>query len=217
MKYQPLHYAAIAMVALLGSGAFAQAQTSGSSPSQMPSQTPSRGSTQMQSSGSSSMQTQSSGKAAAADKNFANKAAAAGLAEVAEAQLALQKSSSQDVKNFAQRMVDDHSKANDQLKSIASQEGLNLPTSPAKSDQQKAQALQKLSGGAFDRRYISDQVSAHKEAVSLFTTESKNGKDSALKNFAAQTLPTLQDHYKMVQSIASHPSRTPQTSSMPAR
>jgi putative membrane protein len=181
MKHASMTHATIVLATLIASGTLAQAQ-----------------------SGMGSSSAQSPAALSKADRNFANTAAQAGLAEVAEAQLALQQSSNQDVKNFAQRMVDDHSKANDQLKSIASQEGLSVPASPSSADQRKAQALQKLSGAAFDKRYVSDQDAAHKEAVALFTKESKNGKDAALKSFAAQTLPTLQDHYRMVHAMAEH-------------
>lgn len=139
-----------------------------------------------------------SGSVAAADRRFATKAAAAGTAEIADAQIALQKSSRQDVKDFAQRMVDDHTKAADQLKSIASGEGINLPTSESAADRKKTDALQKLSGAQLDRRYISGQRTAHKQAVALFSKESSSGKDSQLKSFAGQTLPTLQDHLKMI-------------------
>ncbi len=190
MTYEPLKCAAIALAALIGSAGLVYPQTTNST---------------------NSGGTHAAASVPKADHSFATKAARAGLAEVAAAQIALQKSSNQDVKNFAQRMVDDHTKANDQLKSIASQEGIKLPTSPSSADQKKAEALQKLSGNAFDRRYVSDQITAHKEAVSLFTTESKSGKDSSLQSFAAQTLPILQDHYRMVQSISSgmkNPSRT---------
>lgn len=137
-----------------------------------------------------------------ADRGFAAKAARSGLAEVADAQLALQKSDNQEVKSFAQRMVDDHTKANNQLAAIAGQDGLKLPTKPSRADDRKTAALQKLSGTAFDKRYIRVEVADHKAAVSLFTTESKDGQDPSLKNFATQTLPTLQDHYRMAQDLA---------------
>jgi putative membrane protein len=133
-----------------------------------------------------------------ADRNFATKAAATGLAEVNDAQIALRNASRQDVKDFAQRMVEDHTKANNQLKLIASGAGISLPISETASDQKKTDALQKLSGAKFDRQYIEGQRTAHKQAVSLFSGESKNGKDSQLKSFASQTLPTLQDHLEMI-------------------
>ena len=184
MKYTPTSYAAILIAGLTGSISLAHAQATGNA-GQL-----------------TAPNTSAASSLARADRNFATTAARAGLAEVAEAQIALQKSNDADIKKFAQRMVDDHSKANAQLTSIARAKGLNLPTAPSRSDQSEAERLQKLRGDAFDRRYVSDQTDAHKQAVSLFTTESKSGKDNDLKSFAAQTLPTLQDHYRMIRSIA---------------
>jgi len=137
-------------------------------------------------------------KASSAGHSFATKAAAAGAAEIADAQLALRNSSRQDVKNFARRMVDDHTKAADQLKSIATSEGIALPSGESAADKKNTDSLQKLNGAAFDQKYIQGQRTAHKEAVSLFTTQSKSGEDSELKVFAAQT---LQDHLKMITAM----------------
>jgi putative membrane protein len=133
-----------------------------------------------------------------ADRSFATKAAAAGTAEIADAQIALKNSSRADVKDFAQRMVTDHTKAADQLKSIASNKGITLPSGESAADKKNTDALQKLNGAAFDQKYIQGQRTAHKQAVALFSTESKSGKDNDLKSFAGQTLPTLQDHQKMI-------------------
>jgi putative membrane protein len=143
-------------------------------------------------------QTPAPAKVSGADRSFATKAAAAGAAEIADAQLALKHSSRQDVKTFAQRMVDDHTKAANQLKLIASGEGIALPSGESAADKKNTDALQKLNGAAFDQKYIEGQRTAHKQAVALFSTESKSGKDSQLKSFAGQTLPTLQDHLKMI-------------------
>lgn len=140
-------------------------------------------------------------KVPAADRTFAAKAAAAGTAEIADAQIALKNSSRQDVKDFAQRMVADHTKAADQLKLVAAGEGITLPSGETAADQKETDALQKLNGASFDRRYIRDQRQAHRQAVALFTRESKNGKDSQLKSFAGQTLPVLQDHLKMITAM----------------
>jgi len=137
-----------------------------------------------------------------ADRSFADTAARAGLAEVSEAQIALQKSQRQDVRDFAQHMIDDHGKANDQLKEAAAAEQITLPTSPSNKDQQQAKKLQGLSGAAFDKQYIEDQRAAHREAVSLFTKESKSGSDPRLKQFAATTLPTLENHYQSIRSMS---------------
>ena len=136
-----------------------------------------------------------------ADKHFARVADQAGLAEVQAAQLATQKSGRQDVKDFAQRMIADHTKAGDRLKQIAGGEGLSLPTAPGKGDAKAIAKLQGESGTAFDRDYIKGQRSAHNKAVKLFSTESASGQDATLKSFAAQTLPTLQDHQKMIKAM----------------
>lgn len=138
----------------------------------------------------------------AADRSFVNTAAEAGMAEVAEAQIALKNSQRQDVRDFAQRMIDDHSKAGDALKQAASTSQVPLPAQPSKKDQQEAQKLERLNGAAFDKRYIEDQRSAHRAAVALFTKESKSGSDPQLKQFAATTLPTLQDHYQAIRSMS---------------
>jgi putative membrane protein len=129
-----------------------------------------------------------------ADENFAKKAAQGGMAEVKLGQLAEQKGSSPEVKNFGRRMVQDHSKANNQLKDVVSQENIPLPNELDKSDQATYDRLSKLSGDAFDREYARDMVKDHSKDVSEFQKEAKNGKDESIKNFAAQTLPTLQNH-----------------------
>jgi putative membrane protein len=136
------------------------------------------------------------------DNSFAQKAAGAGLSEVAEANIAVDKTGNADVKEFAQKMITDHTKANDELAKIAQDKGMTLPTEPSKRDRAQAGKLQKLSGAAFDKRYIADQLAAHKQAVALFARESKRGKDADLKQFASQTLPILQHHLEMVQSLA---------------
>jgi putative membrane protein len=141
-------------------------------------------------------------KVAPADKSFAVKATGAGMAEVAEARIALGKTQNGDVKSFAQRMDQDHTKANDELMKIAQDERLKLPAAPTKKDQAQANKLSKMSGAAFDQAYIKDQLAAHQEAVALFTKESQSGKDAQLKAFAAKTLPILQEHLQMVQGMA---------------
>jgi putative membrane protein len=144
----------------------------------------------------------SSRKLAPADRQFIKKAAEGGLAEVQLGQLATEKADSQDVKQFGQRMVDDHTKANDQLKQVASQKGVTVPDKLSPKDAATKARLEKLSGKAFDRAYMRDMVMDHTKDVSEFRMESKNAKDPDVKNFASQTLPTLQDHLKEAKSIA---------------
>lgn len=154
----------------------------------------------------SSQATTSSGKQSAGmgdtDSTFVKKAAQGGLAEVELGQLATQKASSQEVKKFGQRMVDDHSKANEQLKQVAAEKNIEVPQQLDAKDKATKARLEKLSGERFDRAYMKDMVRDHQKDVAEFQRASKIAKDPAIKNFAQQTLPTLQDHLKEAEKIA---------------
>jgi putative membrane protein len=162
---------------------------------------------------SKSMTSTSTSKLSASDKKFVMEAATGGMEEVQLGQLAAQKATDPDVKNFGQKMVDDHSKANDQLKQVASQKGVTVPSSLPASKQKDVDKLSKLSGAAFDKAYVSMMVKDHKKDVSDFQKESKSAKDSDVKGFASNTLPTLQDHLKMIQDIHSRMSGGSKTAS----
>ena len=136
---------------------------------------------------------------ARADRKFIEDAARGGMAEVQLGQLAAQKAQSSEVKQFGQKMVDDHGKANDQLKSIASSKNVTLPTDLDGAHKRDYDRLSKLSGADFDREYMKHMVSDHKKDVSDFRKEAKSGKDSEVKNFASGTLPTLEQHLQMAQ------------------
>jgi putative membrane protein len=139
----------------------------------------------------------SSAKSAmAADTRFAKAAAQGGMAEVKLGQLAQEKGSSDAVKRFGKRMVDDHSKAGGQLTEAASKEKVTLPTDISSKDQAIYDRLSKLNGAAFDRAYAKDMVADHQTDVAEFQKEASGGKSEALKSFASETLPTLQDHLK---------------------
>lgn len=155
---------------------------------------------------SNSEQAEHSTKLTASERTFVKKAAEGGLAEVEFGKLAAERASSQDVKQFGQRMVDDHTKANDQLKQVASEEGVTLPEKLDAKDAATKTRLEKLSGEQFDRAYMQDMVRDHTKDVTEFRTEAKTAKDPAVKNFASQTLPTLEDHLKQAKSIAPHTS-----------
>ena len=136
------------------------------------------------------------------DSTFVKKAARGGLAEVELGKLATEKASSEDVKKFGQRMVDDHGKANDQLKQVASEEHITLPEGLSAKDKATKDRLEKLSGAQFDRAYMRDMVKDHRQDVAEFEHASKSAHDPAVKSFATQTLPTLQDHLKEAERIA---------------
>ena len=135
-----------------------------------------------------------------ADDHFVMDVAHAGMAEVELGRMATEKASKDDVKKFGQRMVDDHTKANDQLKQIATSKGVNLPTELDRSTQREMDRLNKLSGAEFDREYMKHMVSDHKKDVSEFKSEANRAKDPSVKQFAATTLPTLQQHLELAQS-----------------
>ena len=136
-----------------------------------------------------------------ADKKFVHDAAEGGLAEV-DGKLAAEKGSTEDVKKFGQRMVDDHSKANDELKQIASAKGVDLPTELSAKDKMLKTRLSKLNGQNFDKAYMENMVRDHKKDVSDFARESSAGGDTQVKEFAAKTLPTLKEHLKQAEGIA---------------
>jgi putative membrane protein len=135
-----------------------------------------------------------------ADHTFVTKAAQGGLAEVQLGTLAKDKASSADVKSFGERMVTDHTKANDELKQIASKKGITLPTTLDSKSQATYDRLAKLSGAEFDREYMKDMVSDHREDVNEFRRESQRGTDTDIKDFAAKTLPTLEQHLQQAES-----------------
>src|SRR6185295_3775991 len=134
------------------------------------------------------------------DRAFVEEAAAGGAAEVEGGRMAEQRAAHDKVKQFGSRMVQDHSKANDELKELAAGKGLQLPSAPDPHSQEAMTKLQKLSGAEFDRAYMDHMVKDHKKDVAAFQKEASAGKDPQIKAFAAKTLPTLQDHLKMAEA-----------------
>ena len=139
-----------------------------------------------------------------ADGRFVTTAAEGGLAEVQLGQLAKDKGSNQTVRDFGDQMVKDHTEANNQLKSVASSKGVNVPDSLNAKDKALYDRLSKLSGPQFDRAYINAMVKDHQEDVSEFRKVSRSAKDADIKSFASKTLPTLEHHLKMAQQAQQH-------------
>ena len=138
---------------------------------------------------------------ASADSAFMHTAAMGGMAEVELGKLGVANATSSDVKQFAQRMVDDHSKANDELKALAAQKSVKLPAEVDAKHKAAYDKLAKAKGAGFDAAFMSHMVSDHQADVSLFERESKSGKDAETKAWAAKTLPTLQEHLKTAKDI----------------
>jgi putative membrane protein len=136
------------------------------------------------------------------DANFVKDAAQGGLMEVQLGKLAQEKAGNEKVKEFGKRMEQDHSKANDELKKIASDKGIQLSTDLDKKHKGKVDKLTKLSGADFDKQYMDTMVSDHKEDIKKFQREADQGKDADLKQFASQTLPTLKEHLQLAESTA---------------
>jgi len=138
-----------------------------------------------------------------ADADFAKKAAEGGMMEVDLGQLAAAKATSQDVKDFGNRMVTDHGKAGDALKSLAAQKNFTLPSTPGDEEKKTSNDLSKKTGAAFDKAYMSDMVKDHEKDLKEFQKASKDVKDPDLKNWATQTVTVVQDHLNMAKQINS--------------
>jgi putative membrane protein len=136
------------------------------------------------------------------DRDFMMKAAVGGMEEVELGRMAAQKAASSDVKQFGQRMVDDHSRANSELMGLASRKAVTLPTALDKQHQDDVDRLSKLSGAAFDREYMGMMVKDHEEDVAEFERAAASGADSDVKQWASRTAPTLRQHLQMAQETA---------------
>ena len=149
-----------------------------------------------------SAQAPAAAKSANPDAAFAKEAAVGGMAEVELGNLTKERASSSDVKQFGDRMVTDHSKANDELKQWAQQKNVALPSELDAKHKATRDRLAKLSGDAFDKAYMHEMVTDHREDVAAFKKESTSGKDADLKAWAGKTLPTLEEHLKLAQDTA---------------
>jgi putative membrane protein len=143
---------------------------------------------------------ESKSKLPSGEERFMKEAASGGLMEVELGKFAAEKGSHQRVKEFGKRMQTDHSKANTQLKKIASSKGVDLPTEPSGEHKSTMDKLTKLSGAEFDREYMEAMVDDHKEDIEKFQTQADKGKDPDLKKFASESLPILKKHLELAQS-----------------
>ncbi len=143
------------------------------------------------------------GDLAPADRSFVMAAARGGLEEVELGKLAASKATDPDVKSFGQRMADDHSRANDKLRQVASTKGVAMPSDLDHKARGEYNRLAKLSGSEFDREYVRTMVKDHVKDVAEFNRETTRARDTAVRQFATDTLPTLQDHLKMAKDLES--------------
>ena len=141
------------------------------------------------------------GQFTAEDREFLTTAIQAGLAEVEFAQLALENAQDEQVRGFAERMVEEHTAANEQLMNLAETAGMAPPTEMDRQHQTLFQQLSELSGGEFDRRYMQGQVEDHRTAVELYSTEATQPR-GPVDALAGQLLPALREHLEMAQQLS---------------
>ena len=178
------------------------AATSGAAPAPTTPAPPSAGSTGMdKGAGTGSTTTKGSSSLARADRRFAEKAMQGGMAEVEAAKMAVDKAQDAQVKAFAKRMVDDHSKANAELTKIASAKGITPPAAVDSGHKRKMERMASKSGADFDRAYMDEMVDGHQATVRDFRSAAKSAKDPELKAFASSTLPTLEQHLKEAKTV----------------
>jgi putative membrane protein len=137
-------------------------------------------------------------------RDFVDDAAEGGLLEVKLGQMVVKRGASDDVKRFAQKMVDDHGKVNQRLADLARQDGIAAPQELDKKHQDKFDKLAQYSGNKLDEEYMGEMISEHQDDVKAFEKEAKDGKDPALRQFAASTLPTLEEHLSLAKQVNDH-------------
>ena len=136
------------------------------------------------------------------DRQFIVEAAEEGIAQVELGIIAKQKASSNVVKEYARRMVVEHTEANNRLETLAQRKGVTLPTAISKKNEELKQKLSELSGAEFDEEYMEEVgVESHEEQAKLFSRQVERGLDPDVNNFAATTLPVLQKQLQHAQDI----------------
>lgn len=135
------------------------------------------------------------------DAKFAVEAANGGMGEVNMGKIAQQNAANPRVKSFGAMMVNDHSKANDELMALAKEKNITLPAAVNEDEQKMEADLTKKTGKDFDKAYVDGMVKDHKDDIKAFEGASKNCKDPDIKAFAAKTLPTLRMHLDSIEAI----------------
>jgi len=134
-------------------------------------------------------------------QGFAAAAGSSDMFEIESSKMALKKSGSPSVKAFAQMMIKDHTAATADLKAAAKQDGVAVPRQMVSKDVKNIDRLEKLSGGAFDKSYITEQRAAHQQALALLTGYAKDGSAAALKTHVAKTEPVVEMHLNHLKTL----------------
>lgn len=141
--------------------------------------------------------------AAGKQYTFVTLAGQAGMAEIALANMALSKSQNEDVRQFAQAMIRDHSSAGDELKTLAATKTYEFPADVNETQKAIEENLSRLPSAAFDKEYVKVAVADHSAAVGLFSAEAKSGADPEMKAWAARTLPVIKMHLEKAEALSS--------------
>jgi putative membrane protein len=135
------------------------------------------------------------------DSSFMRSAAADGMAEIQLGQLALKQSSNVSVKKTAQTLIDDHTKADAKLATLAQADQVKLPNTPSSQSEQQQKQLQGMKGSAFDKAWTKVVIKDHRAAIKMFKKEGRHAKNADLKTFAKTTLPVLKKHLSMAEQL----------------
>jgi putative membrane protein len=155
----------------------------------------------------------SADKLSRADEKFVKEAATGGMMEVELGKIAADKAANDKVKAFGRQMQEDHGKANEELKTLAANKGVKIPTALEGKQKRTVDRLSKLSGAEFDRQYMRTMIEDHKEDLKAFEREADKAKDADVKQFASKYAPMIKKHLDMAQTtgeqlkVASKPSR----------
>lgn len=142
-----------------------------------------------------------SGRLSSADRNYLNTASDANLTEIKTSELALKYATQQDLKDFAQNMIDDHTKAQDELKQLAASKGVTLKEQPSAKHRAAYAKLSSLRGAAFDSSYTKIQRQGHAEAAQKFQSYMSRVHDADVKAYDAKYLPAVQEHLQMIKGM----------------
>jgi putative membrane protein len=137
----------------------------------------------------------------AQDRHFVADAASGGMLEVRLGEYAARHATSDEVKRFGQHMVDDHSKANDRLKAVASNGTVEIPKDMSDDDKRVMDRLRAMTDQEFDKAYVHQMVEDHRKDIAAFEKEASDGHNSELRDFASKTLPVLRHHLEMAEDL----------------
>ncbi len=139
----------------------------------------------------------------ASAENFVNKAILSDMFEIQSSRIAIERAKNDDIKNFAQLMVDEHTRTSEHLQGILRTTNMKTPSTLDAEHQKMVEELQSMPDSNFDHRYLSMQIAAHEKAIKLFSDYAQRGMDAALKSFASDTLPTLKEHLNEANQLKS--------------